>query len=111
MIHCIGHASGRIIGRRNPIDVEWDELFAACREYDVRLEINSQPDRLDLRDNYCQRAKEAGIGFVVNSDAHKQDDLDFMHFGIGVARRGWLERRDVLNTLTVTQLRQALAKR
>ena len=111
VIHCIGHPGGRLIGRRNPIDVEWDELFAACREYGVRLEINSQPDRLDLRDNYCQRAKEAGIEFVVNSDAHKQDDLDFMNFGVSVARRGWLERRDVLNTLTARQLRQALAKR
>jgi DNA polymerase (family X) len=111
MIDCIGHAAGRIIGRRDPIDVDWDELFAACREYGVRMEINAQPDRLDLRDNYCQRAKEAGIGFVVNSDAHKQDDLNFMNFGVGVARRGWLERRDVLNTLTAAKLRQTLAKR
>jgi DNA polymerase (family X) len=111
VIHCIGHAGCRIIGRRDPIDVEWDELFVACREYDVCLEINSQPDRLDLRDNYCQRAKEAGIRFVINSDAHKQGDLDFMNFGVGVARRGWLERHDVMNTLTAAQLKQALAKR
>ena len=93
------------------MDVDWDELFAACREYGVRLEINSQPDRLDLRDNYCQRAKEAGIRFVVNSDAHKQNDLDFMNYGVSVARRGWLEQGDVLNTLSATNLRQALAKK
>jgi DNA polymerase (family 10) len=110
VVHCIGHAAGRIIGRRNPIDVEWDELFAVCKEYGVHLEINAQPDRLDLRDNYCQRAKEAGVGFVINTDAHKQDDLEFMTFGVGVARRGWLERRDVLNTLSAAKLRRALSK-
>lgn len=110
VVHCLGHAAGRIIGKRNPIDMEWDELFAACKEHGVRLEINAQPDRLDLRDNYCQRAKEAGVGFVINTDAHKQDDLEFMTFGVGVARRGWLERRDVLNTLPEAKLRQALFK-
>jgi DNA polymerase (family 10) len=110
-LDCIGHPAGRIIGRRNPIDVDWDELFAACREYGVRLEINAQPDRLDLRDAYCQRAKEAGVGFVVSTDAHKQDDLEFMKFGIGVARRGWLEPRDVLNTLPAAEFRHAINKR
>jgi DNA polymerase (family X) len=111
VVHCIGHAGGRLIGRRSAIDVDWDELFSACKEHGVRLEINAQPDRLDLRDNYCQRAKEAGIGFVINTDAHKRDDLECMNFGIGVARRGWLERPDVLNTLTAAKLRPALAKR
>jgi DNA polymerase (family X) len=88
VVDCIGHAGGRIIGRRNPIDVDWEEVFAACRQHGVRLEINSQPDRLDLRDNYCKQAKDAGIGFVVNTDAHKQSDLEFMPWGISVARRG-----------------------
>lgn len=111
VVHCIGHPSGRIIGRRNPIDVDWDELFAACREHGVRLEINAQPSRLDLRDNNCQRVKEADVGFVINTDAHKQSDLEFMSFGVGIARRSWLERRDVLNTLPAAKLRQALAKR
>jgi DNA polymerase (family 10) len=111
VIHCIGHAAGRLIGRRDPVDVDWDELFAACKEYGVLLEINAQPDRLDLRDNYCQRGKEAGLRFVVNTDAHKQGDLDFMAFGVGVARRGWLESRDVLNTLSASELRQTLTRR
>jgi len=108
VVHCIGHASSRLIGRRSPIDADWDEVFAACRRHGVRLEINAQPDRLDLRDNYCQRAKEAGAGFVISTDAHKLSDLEFMPFGIGVARRGWLEPRDVLNTLPAAELRRVL---
>lgn len=111
LIHCIGHASGRLIGRRNPIDADWDDLFAACREHHVRLEINSQPDRLDLRDTYCHQAKEAGVGFIINTDAHKQGDFDFMSFGVGIARRGWLERSDVLNTLPAAAFRRALRKK
>jgi DNA polymerase (family 10) len=111
VIHCIGHPAGRLIGRRNPIDADWDEVFAACAECGVRLEINAQPDRLDLRDNYCQQAKEAGVGFVVDTDAHKLGDLEFMDLGVGVARRGWLERGDVLNTLPAAQLKKAIRKR
>ncbi len=111
VIHCLGHPGGRIIGRRDLIQVDWDKVFAACKEHGVRIEINAQPDRLDLPDTYCQRAKAAGVEFVISTDAHKESDLDYMPFGVDVARRGWLEPGNVLNTCTAAKLRKALKRR
>ena len=85
-------------------------MFEACAEHDVALEINAQPQRLDLPDFYCKRAKEAGVRFTISTDAHKRSDLDFLRFGVDVARRGWLERGDVINTSTAAQLRKRLGK-
>ncbi len=104
VVHAIGHPLGRMLGKRDPIDVDLDEVFAACREHGVRLEINAQPARLDLPDTHCQRAKEAGVGFTISTDAHKVGDLRFQRFGVAVARRGWLEKGDVLNTATARSL-------
>jgi histidinol phosphatase-like PHP family hydrolase len=111
VVHCLGHPTGRMIGHRDPILVDWDEVFAACREHGVRLEINAQPERLDLPDHLCREARQAGIGFAIATDAHKQANLEFMRLGVGVARRGWLEKGDVLNTLPASRLRQALKQR
>ncbi|HEY0947439.1 MAG TPA: DNA polymerase/3'-5' exonuclease PolX [Opitutaceae bacterium] len=110
VVHCLGHPLGRIIGRREPIQADWQKIFAACREHRVRIEINAQPDRLDMPDHLCQLAKAAGVGFVISTDAHKQSDLEFMPLGVGMARRGWLERHDVLNTLSSLLLRKNLRK-
>jgi len=108
VVDCIGHPFGRLIGSRDPIRFDVDRLFEACREHGVCLEINSYPDRLDLPDIYCKRAKEAGLVMVISTDAHKPADLDLMAFGVSVARRGWLEKRDVLNTLSAAALRKRL---
>jgi len=111
VVNCLGHPFGRLIGSRDPIRFDVDRLFEACREHGVCLEINSYPDRLDLPDIYCKRAKEAGLVMVISTDAHKPADLDLMPFGVSVARRGWLEKQDVLNTLPAAALHKRLKAR
>ena len=110
VVHCLGHPLGRIIGRRDPIPVDLDKIIAACIEHNVRLEINAQPDRLDLPDYHVQHAREAGATFTLGTDAHTIDGFRFMPFGINVARRGWLRKGDVLNTKTTTELKKELRK-
>jgi DNA polymerase (family 10) len=110
VVHCLGHPLGRIIGGRDPLPLDLDRLFEACAEHDVCIEINAQPDRLDLPDTHVKRAREAGVRFTLGTDAHKIADLDFMPLGVHVARRGWLEKKDVLNTRTAKQLRKWLKK-
>jgi DNA polymerase (family 10) len=77
----------------------------------VCLEINSYPDRLDLPDVHCKHASEMGLTMVISTDSHKTADLDLMEFGVGVARRGWLEKGDVLNTLPAAALRKRLKRK
>lgn len=104
VVHCIGHPLGRQIGSRDPISIDFDQVLEACSEAGVFLEINANPERLDLPDIYCQRAKEAGVRLVISTDAHKPDDFDLMRYGVTVARRGWLEKRDIVNTATAHAL-------
>ncbi len=110
VVHCLGHPTGRIIGKREPIAFDLDAVLEACVENGVCVEINAQPDRLDLADLHCQRALEAGVTFTIGTDAHKPADLDFMRYGVNVARRGWLGRENVLNTRTARQLRRHLER-
>jgi DNA polymerase (family 10) len=107
VVHCIGHPLGRVIGRRERLVFDTEKVFAACAKHDVYVEINAQPDRLDLPDTYCKQAAEAGVRFTLGTDAHKTGDLDFMRYGVQNARRGWLGRRDILNTVPA----RTLAKR
>ena len=108
VVHCLGHPTVRVLGKRDPIPFAADRVFEACAEKGVFIEVNAQPDRLDLPDFYCKRALEAGVRFTISTDAHKPSDLDFMPYGVDVARRGWLRPRDVLNTRTEKQFREAL---
>ncbi len=108
VVHCLGHPLGRIIGQREPLGFDLDAVFEACAECGVFVEINAQPDRLDLPDIHCKRALEAGVRFTISTDAHKRRDLDFMKYGVFTARRGWLQKGDVLNTRTAQQLRREL---
>lgn len=110
VVHAIGHPFARQFGRRDPMQFNVDKVFEACAEKNVCLEINSQPERLDLLDVYCRKARDTGIKIVIDTDAHNTDDLDFIEFGIGIARRGWLEKKDILNTRTVKQMREWLGK-
>lgn len=111
VVHCLGHPLGRLIGKREPLVFDLEAVFAACREHGVWLEIDAQPERMDLPDAQCKRARELGLGFVIDSDAHAPANFDFMAQGVDVARRGWLEKRDVLNTRGAAALRRALARR
>lgn len=110
LVHCLGHPQGRIIGRRDPIAVDMDRILEACVENKVRLEINCQPDRLDLPDKFCRDAREAGVGFTLGTDAHSTEGFRFMPLGVHVARRGWLRKGDILNTRTITELKKILGK-
>ncbi len=104
------HPSGRLIGVRPAYAVDMEKIIEAARERNVALELNAHPDRLDLNDVHCKAAKEAGVKVVISTDAHSVDGLDFMRFGVGQARRGWLEPSDVLNTRPWAELRRLLKR-
>jgi DNA polymerase (family 10) len=106
----LAHPSGRLIEQREPYDVDMPRLIRHARERGCFLEINAQPDRLDLLDIYIQMAKEEGVLLAVSSDAHSVQQLDYLRFGIGQARRGWLERNEVLNTRPLKELRDLLSR-
>ncbi len=110
-VDCIGHLTGRRIGSRGPRDVNVERVIEGALEVGCFLEINGQPDRLDLRDVHARAAKEAGLKLVVNSDAHQIRAQKYVEFGIGQARRGWLTKDDVANTRTWKQLDKLRRKR
>ncbi|MFF5992729.1 DNA polymerase/3'-5' exonuclease PolX [Prauserella flavalba] len=107
-VHVIGHPTTRLIGRRGPVDVDLAEVFRACARTGTALEINSAPDRLDLRDEDILLAKRFGVRFAINSDAHAVHHLGFVRYGAGTAQRGWLTRDDVINTWPLERLRAFL---
>lgn len=106
----LAHPSGRLLQEREPYDVDMPRIIHHAQQRGCFIEINAQPERLDLIDTYCQMAKEEGVLMCINSDAHSTHDFDNLIHGIGQARRGWLEKKDVLNTRSLRQLR-ALLKR
>ncbi len=110
VVHCLGHPMARLVGRREPIAFDVDKVFAACAEHDVVLEVNAHPDRLDLPAVHCQRARDMGLTLAVNTDTHKLSDMDLMRFGLNVARRGWLTKADVLNTLPAGKLKKRIKR-
>ncbi|MFG2122329.1 DNA polymerase/3'-5' exonuclease PolX [Streptomyces sp. NPDC048710] len=109
-VNVIGHPTTRLIGKRPGVDADWDEVFAACARNGTALEVNAQPDRLDLRDEDILRARQHGVKFAVNTDAHSVLHLDHLRFGVGTAQRGWLTKEDVINTWPLTRLRRFLRK-
>ena len=106
----LAHPSGRLILEREPYDVDMYRIIRHAKQRGCFLELNAQPSRLDLTDAYCMMAKTEGVLLSVNSDAHSVFDFDDMRFGIGQARRGWLEKKDVLNTRSIDQLKSILAQ-
>jgi DNA polymerase (family 10) len=110
-VDCIGHLTGRRIGKRGPRDVDVERVIAKALETGVVLEMNGQPDRLDLSDVHARAAKEAGLKLVVNSDAHQIRAQNYVELGVGQARRGWLTKDDVLNTRTWAQFQKLRRKR
>ena len=103
-VHAFGHPTGRIINRRGPIEIEIDEILQACAEYRVAVEINSHPNRLDLRDTHAWRARELGVPVTISTDAHRVSELDLIHYGVEQGRRAWLTPEDVLNTRPLDEL-------
>ncbi len=109
-VHIIGHPTARKIGRRPPVDVDFTELFRACARTGTALEVNSHPDRLDLPSAHIRAAKDAGVRFSIDSDAHSTAHLANLRYGVGQAQRGWLTPDDVINTWPLPRLREFLRK-
>ena len=107
-VDIIGHLTTRQIGKRPPIDLDLEAVFAAAARTGTALEINSHPDRLDLSDEHVLWAKRHGVRFAVDTDAHAVPHLDHRRFGIGVAQRGWLTKDDVINAWPLRKLRRFL---
>jgi len=103
-VDIISHPTGRILKRRDEYQIDFDKILRAAKEYNVILEINSYPERLDLNDQNIRQAKEAGVKMIINTDAHHQDQLRFIELGIAQARRGWAEREDIVNTQSLNNL-------
>ncbi len=104
----LAHPTGRLLGERPAYEVDMERVIAHARQRGCFLELNAQPKRLDLTDDHCRMAKEAGVLVSINSDAHSTLDFANLRYGIGQARRGWLEPADVLNTRTLPQLHKLL---
>ncbi len=104
----LGHPTGRLINVRDPMEFDVDAVLQAAVEFDVAVELNAHPNRLDLRDTHLMHAKELGAKIVISTDAHRTDELDLMCYGVDQARRAWLEPADVLNCLPLQELTQAV---
>ncbi len=109
-VNIIGHPTARKIGKRPPVDVDFAELFRACARTGTALEVNAHPDRLDLPADHVRAARDAGVVFAIDSDAHSTQHLSYLRYGVGTARRGWLTPDDVINTWPLPRLRAFLRK-
>jgi DNA polymerase (family 10) len=109
-VHVLGHPTSRLLGKRAPTAVDVDQVIRAAAEAGVLLEIDAQPDRLDLDDSHARAARDAGVGLVISSDAHHVDELRWLRHGVDQARRGWCEARDIANTLPLRELRRRLRR-
>ena len=107
-IKAIAHPTGRLLGEREGYAVDLPEILRVAKETNTALEINSYPLRLDLNDHWAREAKRLGVRLVVNTDAHAKSDFDTIRYGISVARRAWLEKEDVLNTLSLKEFEKFL---
>ena len=104
----IAHPTGRIVMRREPFDYDMEKILDAAKQRGVVMECNSYPDRLDLRDVHLRMAKHRGVKIVISTDSHSTTHLPFMKYGVITARRGWLEKKDVVNTLPAGEFLAAL---
>jgi len=106
----MAHPTGRLIGTREPYPLDIERVIEHARDTGCILELNAQPDRLDLDDGHCKMARDSGVRLSIGTDAHAEAHLDFMRYGVDQARRGWVEAADVVNTLELDKLRKALAR-
>jgi len=109
-VHVLAHPTSRLLGKRAPTAVDVERVIAAAKKTGVLLEINAQPDRLDLDDVYARAARDAGVPLVISTDAHHVDELRYLHYGVDVARRGWCGAADIANTLPLRALRARLRR-
>ena len=110
-VDIIAHLTGRLIGRRDPADLDIEAILQAAAEHDVVLEINSNPERLDLKDRHARRALESGCRLAITTDAHHPDHFAFRRFGVGMAQRAWAEASSIVNTWPLDRLQSWLQSR
>lgn len=107
----LAHPTGRLINKREPFEIDIEAIVRGAKERGCILELNSHPVRLDLNETHCRLAKEMGVKISIGSDSHSTGELDFMRFGVGQARRGWLEKGDVINTRSLREVRKLLKRK
>jgi DNA polymerase (family 10) len=110
-VDILAHPTGRLLGRRNPFEMDVDAVLRAAAELNVAVELNAHPSRLDLNDKHLRRAKELGVMVVVSTDAHSVQDLALMRYGVDQAARGWLEPGDVLNAFPLAAMEEWKGRR
>jgi len=103
-VKIISHPTGRLLGKRDEYEIDFNKILQAAKEFKVVLEINASPFRLDLDDKKIKMAKEQGVKMIINSDAHEQGQLRAMRFGVYQARRGWAEKKDIINAKSLKNL-------
>lgn len=103
-VDVIAHLTCRLIGEREPVAIDTEAIFKAAAKCNKALEINAMPERLDLKDIHVYRARELGVRLVIGTDAHSSAQLDFMRYGIGVARRGWCQSEHIVNTWPIEEI-------
>jgi len=108
--HILGHPTGRLLLKRPEFEIDLEKVFEAAKENNVIMELNANPERLDLNVGNLRAAKRWGLKIAINTDAHRITDLDLMRFGVFQARRGWLTRNDVINTYTLKKLVNTIQK-
>jgi len=109
-INIVGHPTGRILNRRESYDLDWGAVFKACLKHKVVLEINASPYRLDINDSIILEAIRRGVKMSISTDAHSVSAIENMKYGLGVARRGWCEKSDILNAMSISELRKYIAR-
>jgi DNA polymerase (family 10) len=103
-VDILAHPTCRLLPGREPVALDMEAIFQAAARTGTMLEINAMPSRLDLKDIHAYRARELGVKLVISTDAHGADHLEFMRFGVGVARRGWCQAQDIFNTRSLKKL-------
>jgi len=110
-LNILAHPTGRLVLRREPFAFDVEKIVAEARRRNIAMEVNSFPDRLDLRENHIRLCKQRGVKLVISTDSHHTKHLSHLKYGVLMARRGWLEKRDVLNTLPAAKFQQAIKRR
>ncbi|MBD3341689.1 MAG: DNA polymerase/3'-5' exonuclease PolX [Candidatus Lokiarchaeota archaeon] len=107
-VNAIGHPTGRILNKRKSYELDLTKVFETAEELNILMELNSYPERLDLSDTNCKKAKDYNLQIVINTDSHNADQMRYMEFGVATARRGWLEKKNVFNTFNFKDLKKKL---
>ena len=107
-VKMLSHPTGRLLKKRDEYLVNFEEILKNAKKLDIVLEINASPMRLDLNDVKIKRAKEFGVMMSINSDAHHKNQLELIGYGVNQARRGWAERKNIINTLGLKGLKKVL---